>query len=132
MTPQEIDAAVAEKVMGWKSWASPCVKHGEPDDCWLTGDESSPIERKSRDDKPFGFGWSPSTDMNHAVEAVDHRFGTSCSFQLDNGLKEVNGVLVGGWTCRIEAPGESGEATAGTPEIAICLAALRAVGVEVE
>lgn len=51
--------------------------------------------------------------------------------QIDNGWREVNGERVGGWTCRIVAPGEVGEATAPTMEMAVALAALKAKGVEV-
>jgi hypothetical protein len=59
-TPAARDALVAEKVMGWQDWASPCVGPLGGPDCWLTPDAASPTLRKD--------GWRPSADIANAWE----------------------------------------------------------------
>jgi hypothetical protein len=59
---RELDAAIAEKVMGWTKWRSPAARTPEPD-CWKTGDEESPTRLIAY--------WSPSTDIAAAWLALD-------------------------------------------------------------
>ena len=49
--------------------------------------------------------------------------------EIHNGWGERDGERVGGWKCRIVVPGGEGEAREPTIGMAVCIAALRAVGV---
>lgn len=54
---RELDALVAEKVMGWRHWESSYAVGPKPH--WITPDGDSRVE------------WSPSTDIAAAWEVVD-------------------------------------------------------------
>ena len=105
----ELDALVAEKVMGWgRSERSWWVTHKGAELC---------------------YSWSPSTNIAHAWEVVE-RFGPEWSVEIERwphgGDKD--------WACRMveffkDKPGiksQAGELAPTAPH-AICLAALKAV-----
>lgn len=110
-----IDAAVAEKVMGWTTQRDDFGR--------LTTD--SPQCRGL----VVGYDYTPSTDTEQAMEVLKDITGAGY-YQLDNGWRlDKDGNRVAGHTCRIVPCGpREGEATADTPAIAICLAALMVDG----
>lgn len=111
-----IDALVAEKVMGWK-WHNRLL-------CWVLGGVATLSETRSKRD------YQPTRSIANAWEVVEH-FGV-LPVSIDNCWRDVGGERVSGWTCEITSHECTGEATASTAPLAICLAALRALGIDVE
>lgn len=121
-----IDAMVAEKVMGWT-----------PDEygCWSEGTHQShggrvrwcKADSEGLDRLNDAEVWSPSTDPAAYTEVIDYH--ATGYVEIHNGWGERDGERVGGWKCRIVVPGGEGEAREPTIGMAVCIAALRAVGV---
>lgn len=59
-----MDALVAEKVMGWTLWRSPCARQCDQPDCWKTGKRVSPTIRIA--------GWNPSREVQQDYEVLQH------------------------------------------------------------
>ena len=122
MTNREIDALIAKKVMGY-----------EPSEFthWPCGKARSPNQLYWRKDgKLFMFDNLPhySTDIAAAWQVVEKIKGKYRGVEI--------GYRLGGWFCQIE-DGTSdideryiAQAEADTAPLSICLAALKAVGVE--
>lgn len=104
-----LDAMVAEKVMGWRH-----------DPGTYEGSRYLLDPAGARSAIP-----NYSTDIAAAWEVVEKLKGATAHFQLQS--------IPGGWSTRIfRVPaGLSNEEIADTAPMAICLAALKAVGVEV-
>lgn len=114
MTNQEIDARVAREVMGWEVFEGIPYEYHIPFYC--DGDIT-------RGDQPFKWErWSPSTDMNAAMEVVEKMRVSWPGFRLNNeGLGHWSALFInprGTW-----GYGKAAE----TPTLAICLAALEDV-----
>ncbi len=110
---RELDALVAEKVMGWKSF-------GEH---WAIPGEANDIRRVHKK-----VHWRPSEDISAAWQVVSHMKSQSnglFGFMVDLRLSEE-------WDAEFDMydEQESYKATGDTAPHAICLAALKAVGVE--
>jgi hypothetical protein len=121
MTNRELDALVAEKVMGW-TWHDTML-------CWYPSTPGATLnDTRSKQD------WQPSTDISAAWEVVEK----STSFcEVSRWIDEATGKIE--YVCGItigHKPDPSGDqpsvAIADTAPRAICLAALKAVGVEVD
>lgn len=110
---RELDALIAERVMGWCAWRSPLVPRGvtQPD-CWQTGERNRPAVRMS--------GWSPSTNIADAWKVFDVLGGHVT-------IHTING----GWACRINDWMRT-HCWAETPALAICRSALAAVAIKEE
>jgi hypothetical protein len=114
----KIGRLVAERVMGWVL---------EKKNGWSSYWEHHSIGKTK---KYVQHDWSPSTDMNHAGEVIEGFVGSSF-YSIDNGWRLIDGERVGGHTCRMVVAGHpEAEATAATIPLAICLASLKAVGVD--
>lgn len=119
---RELDALVAEKVMGWTLVADPRAD-GQP--MWVDADKNAkwPAEPPDR----WGKGiWRPSTDIAAAwelVEALGRKFFGFALTRSEHGLYRAEFSMRGVET-DFRAP-------AVTAPLAICLAALRAVGHQV-
>lgn len=136
----ELDTLVAEKVMGWKrmSWReyhgmkkAQGKYNGEDDRTDLTyswhNQDGEMNDRLTRDMSDYGYElpeWSPSTNIKHAWEVVE-KF-PAC-FRLEKTFKDG---LFAGWFCEVSSDSESFTARGQTAPLAICLAALEAVGIE--
>lgn len=107
MTNREIDCAIAEKVMGWTKKV-PAI--GKP--WWARSDDTfaAPAHGKK--------AWSPSTDIAAAWSVVE-----KMRMQIEPTRK--------GWRAGVYGGLSDKRATADTAPLAICLAALKAIGVEV-
>jgi hypothetical protein len=118
---REIDRLVAEKVMGWKADFRDDVYENSPRR-WLVS------------------GWRPSTDIAAAWEVVE-KLSPGRPFVL-----QIRNTMMGGFQVRASWTDTEivntydadfggrmrvDQATAATAPLAICLAALRAAGVEV-
>lgn len=104
MGQREKDAAVAEKVMGWKLW----VESGDPmDDTWETGDPLSPTHK----------WFNPTTDPADCA-LVKERFPM---WRVNRWSETLYEAQIGEFTAEARTECE-----------AFCLAALRANGMEVE
>ena len=120
---RELDALVAEKVMGWKLFDRAAMGWGPGPSVWSTGENSDdPMS------SPTFQGFQPSVDIRHAWLDVKkmaelHVVSVSCMFNKR-------------WRCEaVQAHSQRQtpvNAIADTAPLAICLAALKAVGVEVE
>jgi hypothetical protein len=104
----ELDALVAEKVMGWEIWRHP---YGQIE--IITEDDTCEIEY-----------FKPSTDMKTAWEVVEKFFRVDIETGFGANEHCVTIRNEDGWT--------KSYAYAKTVQLAICLAALKAVGVEVD
>jgi hypothetical protein len=118
---RELDALVAEKVMGWEPWPSQIGSDrwkgpdGEPRYTWIEARAFAGLME-----------WRPSTSISNAWEVVE-KLLTQLG-QQDFHIEHLEGM---GWsvaTCH-EDTGWKGWITADTAPHAICLAALKAVGV---
>lgn len=140
MTDRELDALVAEKVMGWDVLTTrEFHRHGKSGDVVDCGDDGIFVAERDRSaTTPF----NPSTSISAAWSVVEQMRELGWHIDLDNdgsqkiGAEESwtwNALL---WTDRDDYDGDGDgdwpTAHADTAPRAICLAALRAVGVEVE
>lgn len=134
---RELDALVAEKVMGLppSAWPPPCIRHHRTDDAeWDSGSQEAG-------------GWCYT--CNTMISSVDREppaYSTdiSAAWEVVEKLKERHGVKVMGgpddeggceiWCCDITAYGyrpfqdHSWSDAAATAPLAICRAALQATG----
>jgi ABA sandwich protein len=126
---RELDALVAEKVMGWITFVS---DYGAPTSYYADPQTGRNVhwEKPNGIIKPF----SPSTDIAAAWEVVEQCFTIIPVHQRQFGLNVVAGLdphpadtrrMV--WRCTLRH-GTGGEAE--TAPLAICRAALKAVGHE--
>lgn len=116
MTDRELDAAVAEKVMGW----SPGGIHNPPT-FWVLKDK---IQR-SWEDTSFGAGFRPATEIYAAFEVVEamRERGYSPRIQTAEGDESV-------WHVQLWSDPEDNPYGSGLHEKlprAICIAALSAL-----
>ena len=111
MTPDEINALVAEKIMGW---------------------------HPSTDKRLRGDGWW-SRGTEHTCELPDYYTDVSAAFEVQAEMERrgywmrlESPTLPGHpWVCRFSSPTNNHvQESSGTHAAAICLAALRALGVE--
>lgn len=123
---RELDALVAEKVMGFKLWRSPVQSRFGKPDCWVNtkrrGSPSITIE-----------GFQPSREMGYMMWVVERleKAGwwlklTRCHYYTPDGEGDgwaVEFRLIESYRPRVEV------GYGATPCLAICLAALQAVGV---
>ncbi len=116
MTDEQMDALIAEKVMGWRDAITENCS-GVPFKMWI-GDA---VDQREQCD------WHPSIDLNHAFEALEkwlmcnqHSYCMSRSPRRDTLLHEV--TLYGG----LITPHIFHE----SPATAICMALIEACGVE--
>ena len=121
----ELDALVAERVMGWKRLEDGIKKMDPKNKVVLYTDDEFGVLPSCYP----GPRWSPSTNIAHAWEVVE-RFGPEWSVEIERwphrGDKD--------WACRMveffkDKPGiksQAGELAPTAPH-AICLAALKAV-----
>ena len=123
---KELDALVAEKVMGgiWDEgrcricgWS--LVPDGEAG-CWKDNCSMRPPPERSADEPaPY------STDIAAAWRIVEKMAATH-ALSID-----YDPVYPDEWTCWMQGAGDSVSPSAESAPLAICLAALQAVGVEV-
>jgi hypothetical protein len=136
MTPEEIDALqagpemdrlVAERVMGWKEGEP--HKHGqvasfsqwvEPEHRYCSHSKNLPGWDDSPDSADI---WSPSIDLNHAMEAVQDRALTLTRYIPENAWTAVVAPRLAYIGCGLVSYAAAGE----TPMLAICRALLKAV-----
>lgn len=116
MNLREIDRLVATKVMGWKMLE---IKHTDSGVIGGFYDDG---------EKLIGVGeWSPTSDIRVAWQVVEKLSKDGCDFQV---WREKNGKY------NVEFSKDFfyvfGFAESETAPLAICLAALKAVGVEAE
>lgn len=138
---RELDALVAEKVMGWVHYGNWWHDPKQKDDSGLVKNGMKMMCRKddikpTHNDDGDNIGWHPSSDISDAWEVVEK-------------FKNVDGFIVSvdwcphheespRWFCEIVEM-KNGKWTdkfwrdwADTAPLAICLAALKAVGYEPE
>jgi hypothetical protein len=108
MTDAEADRYLAEKVMGWR------INH---DDVWCNNDAISVIAKEK---------WSPTKDLNQAIEAAEEEFRFS---QKRGGWIDLRGPDGDtSWTCVGHDPssGRSPIGRAALPARAVCNAVIAA------
>lgn len=122
MTPEKLNELMAEKVMGWKYLAR-------------TGSGNALYEDPSRPGVAIGTAvgqWSPTTDLNHAVEALEkgaaHGYWSVRKTQLDADVRRADNTHV--CDAFLDDTGRNYVEFGATPALAICLCCLRIVGVE--
>lgn len=128
----DLDNLVAEKVMGWyrkdyreTGFAKQLERQGKslhPD--WRPAQEYWYCLENGKDERKASLSWSPSTDIAAAWQVVD-RMKDQYTFMLS--YRQHDGDY---FVCF--DPVNRYEEIADTAPLAICLAALKAVGVEVE
>jgi hypothetical protein len=123
MNLREIDRLVAEKVMGWK------LRKYFEDDCYITDEWMTDIQDKFNNsfividvDK-----FNPSTDIRDAWQVVE-KLKIAVIPQAGDPPTDMK------YLAEIDRQpfGDNYEAYAGTAELAICLVALKSVGVNIE
>lgn len=120
---RELDALVAEKVMGW-TLGKPHLLHGYlmhgsvEIECWEGSLKDNVTQTKD--------SWHPSTDIRWAWEVVEKlkRYGFELGYQFDE-----SGELEWDASFDMERHSEAHCVYAPTAPLAICKAALKAVGV---
>ena len=118
VTDTEIIEALATKVMGWierPQWRLPA-------DRWYTRNDKREWRKEAKS------GWNPLENIKDAWMVVErmgevHHLGSKHGFLLTKRDGEL-------WYCEFERPNWE-DVEADNPSRAICLAALKAVGVEV-
>lgn len=123
---RNLDALVAEKVMGWAIMRGDITRFhpsevGRP--ILFLDDIGEPRLYRTRESSPTA--WSPSTDIAAAWEVVDRIGRNPGGFPF---LLEM--TYSGGWICDMPTRDIRGHITADadTAPYAICLASLKAVG----
>ncbi|MBA2702707.1 MAG: hypothetical protein H0U60_02530 [Blastocatellia bacterium] len=129
----ELDALVAEKVMGWyhKDWKT--VTHGTSG--WIR--KHPPLQEywyckvNGKDTRMNTLSWSPSTNIAAAWQVVSKMKETQPFFSLYyDDRSEIDPAY---WFCDWSTEYRSGiGAKAESAPLAICLAALKTVGVNIE
>ena len=121
---REMDAAIAEKVMGWHPWDGESDYDG-PLPMFAVYDETLGLAvYKTMDDPDFYF--APSTDNATAISALEHH-GNSWSISRST-ITDSYHVTV--WNPRATQAYKEYTGGAKTLAHAACLALLRAVGAE--
>lgn len=118
----KIDAMVAEKVMMWYRCTEGCSKCGDPTRCFFVDSDGSVWKHGGI--VPF----SPSTNISAALDVVEE-WGV-LPWNIDNGWREKDGERISGVTCKVTTHTGSFEATEKDMPMAVCVCALRAVGVD--
>lgn len=114
---RELDALVAEKVMGWRPWSGGYYYGSADGQVMVCLHENDGMARY----------WSPSTDIAAAWRVVE-RLHTGRTFGLDwLGFDGEEWRCCFGWSENDDHLGFH-HAEAATAPLAICLAALKAVG----
>ena len=124
MNLRKIDRLVAEKVMGWRLKSFP--GEGGGFSAWLNDDEKI-IKYENNctlHAQPYDF-WKPSTNIADAWQVVK-------KFYEKGDKVIVTNTLGGNWCCYIHAGLGQFSAIAETAPLAICLAAMKACGIEVK
>lgn len=117
MTDRELDALVAEKVMGIWPWLLHDEYEPKAMTCPETGIQTSPVRAFDR----------YSTDISAAWQVVERMQVDGSWYSISgpaDGFPRYHAEILNGWKSLAEAEAE-------TAPRAICLAALRALGVEV-
>lgn len=118
---QEVTALVAEHVLGWRNnWDTPGDggMWGIMD--WLEEDDGTRTPVRAADFDAYAF------EMEYAWEVVEHL--RPINFRL-----EQRGTEQRTWMCRMYlSDGRVGYCDASTAALAICIAALRCVGLEMK
>jgi hypothetical protein len=117
---RKIDALVAEKVMGWRV-------HHRNTAWWVKAEEEN-----SAVSRPIAFvgTWAPSEDIADAWEVVEKMRGSVHDISVgwhDNKYTAVITVVID-----TKCGFDQFQASADTAPMAICLAALKAKGVDIE
>ncbi len=118
MDLRQIDALVAEHVMGWRSCG----------DCWAL--ELARVQKKHT--------WKPSIDIAAAWEAFEYIGGgySVCDKWVDFSpmleIRRIDSPSHAEWRCTIDTDEGRYESVGHTAPLAICLAALKAKGVEID
>ncbi len=107
MDLRKIDSLIAEKVMGWK------LEEGDTFDYWV-------FEKDGRKGSIIDRIWKPTKDIADAWEVVEKI--------RPLGLFKLTESIEGSWWAEIQEYRVYNESA----PLAICLAALKAVGVEVD
>lgn len=118
LNPREVDALVAEKVMGWPFYNTASHAEGEREypHCWRVT-----RHRFFVFDGETNRLFTPTTEIAHAWQVALWLRECWGSFDLQAGLQ---------WHCFGDTCGEKlNWGVADTAELAICIAALKAVGV---
>jgi len=121
---RELDALIAEKVMGW----TPCY---HDDDVVVAWRDENGYEKFFTDPTQSDNEWSPSTDMNDAWVVVE-RLRESKTFSLHDIWDEEDIIMFNATFQHNDTYHVVNyESYANTAPLAICLASLKAVGVVV-
>lgn len=142
MNLREIDRLVAKKVMGWRLKSFPGGGGGFS--AWLN-DDGKIIKYENDytlDAQPYDF-WRPTTNIADAWQVVEKLeranlrvLVKSCSVK-DSGVK-IGIAKKGDWFCNVINEDENGNIIekfptySKTPALAICLSALKSMGVDIE
>lgn len=125
MNTAKIDALVAEKVMKYRKHTPKCMHAAEGRTFYEDTGQTVWLHKWEDDIGPTRALWYPSTDTNDAMEVLE--FFRFYAIWGESGVKKPR--------IRADLSSKSGHtytAIADTAPLAICLAALRAVGVEVD
>lgn len=139
MAGRELDAIVAEKVMGWRPWRS---KHGYwniniPNEGVISTygrrNYSEQYDSQTGEKLPEIQWWEDCNELPNystAIEAAWKVVGRLDNWRgFDFRLRWCNNEWEAGWFEKLRNdPEPRATATADTPAVAICLAALKAVG----
>lgn len=120
MTSRELDAQVAEKVMGWKRDFRLSKSHSEAWRVVAEGDVTGQFIQP--------LSWSPSTSIEAAWEVVEKMQDTDRKFQIESSTG-CNGKWGAVFSQYHEPFGEAWGWAETAPE-AICLAALKAINLK--
>lgn len=110
----ELDALIAEKVMGWKLETIAISAYGKAD-VWKN--ETGKIMFYDRE-------WKPTSDISAAWRVVEKITKIYNHFSL---VKSIHTLNLGWWECLLEVEGSEVVVEADTAQMAISLAALKAV-----
>ncbi len=113
-----IDKQIAEKVMGWEAL--------EPPGFWWDETNHKFEKPVCKDGENPLNAWRPSTNIAHAFEVVGKMAGNKKGYYFR--LEWFSGNLVREWTAEFNSVSRElyNLASADTPAMAICLAALKA------
>lgn len=125
----ELDRLVAEKVMWW-SWVKTHVPAGV--NAFYDWQEASDYEGPDRRGKGFCSPWHPSTNIAHAWEVVERMESLGYEFFAGHSVRQSSGKYFVQFTATtpVNGPREYVEKEASTMPLAICRAALAAMGVK--
>ena len=116
MKPEEIDRKIAERVMGW-------LPHFRNTAFYVKKEEATKVLGKRTQDVS---DWKPSTRIDHAFEVVEKMLESGHTFQLEY-YYSIGKSLFAIVDFENNYTHLNAAKSAGTPAMAICLAALEAV-----